>query len=1423
MKFRGDSAKSVWLILNGALSLACLFMSPGLPVARAAEPTSPRAVLVLYWYGKDFPSNVAFEQSFQAALSSAPAGSVEYYAEYLESNRFQGEKQSLLLRNYLRQKYSDRKIDVVIAVSSPALNFLLKYRNDLFPRAPIVFNTISRPELSDEAARPGVTGVVVDNVFRNTLDVALKLHPSTDQAFVIVGTPERDKILEADVREELQEFEGKVRLTYLSDLPLDEMIARVKSASAPSIIFYVRDSQDEPGRTLSPADILTLVAQSANVPVYSLSGSLLGRGSVGGYATNTADFATKIAEITMRIVNGARPQDIPVVEVPSALMFDSRQLRRWRIREDRLPPGAVVRYKDPSIWDLYKWQIIGVASICIVEGLLIFALLAHRARRRRVEAALRDNEERLNLALSAANMGAWDWRLGANELTWSQEMRRIFGLHNGKSAVTPEAFFDLIHPDDRQAVSQAITKTIKQGVPYDIEFRAAPQNGTERWVMGKGKALLDDAGRAARMLGVNIDITERKRAEQALRESEERFRSSFHHAKIGMALVATDGRFLQVNRSVCELFGYSEEELLATDFQSLTHPDDLDANLAYRRQILAGEISAFQMEKRYIHKRGHTIWALMSVSLLRDGDGQPLYFISQIQDITESKQAEFNTQFINQLDFELSQISDADEIIRLATGRLGEYLGVRSCYVIEVNSAAGLAIVRENWDGWYQDAPNIVGEYRISDYAAPQLREELEAGRVVIVKDVVTDPRTRDFASKYEALGVGAFISIPVPNEKHWEASLTVNHPQARDWRPDETQLMRDITARLWPAFKRARAVAALRDSEQRFRQLAENIGAAFFITEVLSVAAPGRVLYVSPAYETIWGRSRESVYQDTRSWLDAVHYEDRERVLAALSGAGSAQFDEEFRIVRPDGEIRWVHDRVFPIRDECGEIYRLAGIVEDITRRKQFEEALRMSEDRFSNAFRSSPDAFTISRQVDGAIVDVNERWEEILGYTREEAVGRTVWELQIYPNPGERERLVSLVREQGSVRDFEADIRKKSGEIHNVLISAEPIKIRDEPCLMLIVRDITEQRQMQRALSQSQRRYTLASAAGRVGVWDWNLENNDIYVDPELKAILGYRDDEIRNHLDDWGSHVHPDDGEAVMAAAQDHIEGRAPAFEVEHRMIRKDGSVCWFLARGALIAGENGVRRIIGTDTDITELKRAVEALRRSEEGLRESHNRIEDLAGRLIVAQEEERKHIARELHDDLNQQVAALAIGVSRLKRQLPDDEKSAHDQIAKLRQKTDRLSDRIRTMSHQLHSSILQHVGLAAALEAYCAELAEQEGVNVALNIQDGVELIHSDVALCLYRVTQESLRNVVKHSGARSAEVALAVTDGGLELKIADPGVGFDPAEARKRSGLGLISMEERVRLLRGSFQLNARPGTGTVLKVEIPFRSEP
>src|SRR5262245_12004843 len=246
MRLRRFRTPSLTLRLaGGAASLAWLMPLLLPKLACAQESSAPKSVLVLYWYGKDFPANVELDKGVQTILRSNPAWAVEYFPEYLESNRFPGESHSLALRDYLRRKYADHRIDAIISMSRPALDFLLKYRKDLFPNTPIVYHTNTPIDLVNPMAA-GITGVVVDNVYQKTLDLALRLHPRTEQVFIITGTPQREKKLEAEVREDLKELEGRAALTYLTDLPLDELIARVKRAPERSIILYVRHSQDEP-------------------------------------------------------------------------------------------------------------------------------------------------------------------------------------------------------------------------------------------------------------------------------------------------------------------------------------------------------------------------------------------------------------------------------------------------------------------------------------------------------------------------------------------------------------------------------------------------------------------------------------------------------------------------------------------------------------------------------------------------------------------------------------------------------------------------------------------------------------------------------------------------------------------------------------------------------------------------------------------------------------------------------------------------------------------------------------------------------------------------------------------------------------------------------------------------------------------------
>jgi signal transduction histidine kinase len=359
--------------------------------ASAPKDLTNKKVLALYWYGKDFPLNVEFDQGIEKVLQS---GRIEYHAEYFEPNFFPGEAQAESLRDYLKRKYSLRGIDVVVAMSWASADFLIKYRDELFPNVPMVFHAASRAQFLEKSAAMNAAGVVPDNNQGRSLDLALRFHPGTEHVFVINGTPEKDKTVETFLKQQFKQFETQVKFTYLTDLPLDDLLAQVKSIPERSIIFYSRQDYDEPALKLSLTDVLSLIASTAKVPIY-VSGAYAGYGSVGGYVVNAYQCGMEAGQLAVRILNGEQPKDLPVVEVPSIPTFDWRQLQNWNIREDGLPANSIVRFKELSLWESHRWQIIGAISLCMIETILIAGLMVQRAQRNRMQEGLKQSETAL--------------------------------------------------------------------------------------------------------------------------------------------------------------------------------------------------------------------------------------------------------------------------------------------------------------------------------------------------------------------------------------------------------------------------------------------------------------------------------------------------------------------------------------------------------------------------------------------------------------------------------------------------------------------------------------------------------------------------------------------------------------------------------------------------------------------------------------------------------------------------------------------------------------------------------------------------------------------------------------------------------------------------------------------------------------------
>jgi two-component system sensor histidine kinase UhpB len=263
---------------------------------------------------------------------------------------------------------------------------------------------------------------------------------------------------------------------------------------------------------------------------------------------------------------------------------------------------------------------------------------------------------------------------------------------------------------------------------------------------------------------------------------------------------------------------------------------------------------------------------------------------------------------------------------------------------------------------------------------------------------------------------------------------------------------------------------------------------------------------------------------------------------------------------------------------------------------------------------------------------------------------------------------------------------------------------------------------------------------------------------------------------------------------------------------------GEERWYEAR----IGVCGADRLLSVVRDITDRVRARATVREREQALTRSNARIRDLARRLIRAQELERRYLARELHDDLNQKLAALGIAISALKREYarPGEGGASFDSLhARILE----ISGDIRALSHHLHPAVLEHAGLGPALRSHCADVGRLTGLELMLTVDPDLEPIRGEAALCVYRVVQEALQNIAKHAASHRAEITLSRADEDLLLSIADRGGGFNLEEARRKGGLGLISMEERVNALGGSLRIDSDYGAGTLLQVRLPLQPSP
>jgi len=356
-------------------------------------------------------------------------------------------------------------------------------------------------------------------------------------------------------------------------------------------------------------------------------------------------------------------------------------------------------------------------------------------------------------------------------------------------------------------------------------------------------------------------------------------------------------------------------------------------------------------------------------------------------------------------------------------------------------------------------------------------------------------------------------------------------------------------------------------------------------------------------------------------------------------------------------------------------------------------------------------------------------------------------------------------------------------------------------------VVLDITERKLAEEVLRRSEERFRLAAHVGKMFAYEWDADTDVFKVLGEIPEIFGIKKEEYATGKLMLAK-MHPDDRQRLMAEVAG-ICPEKPQFRIRIRLTRSDGTLIWVEKNGYWVFNEQGrLLRIVGMVIDITESKQSEEI--------------VASVGGRLIEAQEEERRRIARELHDDVSQKLAMLTVGLEELARISPESQTQARNRIGSLLKSAAEMTNDVHALSHRLHTSRLELVGLVGTMKSFCREFAEQRYVEIDFTHSDVPSSLPSQVSLCLYRIMQEGLANAVKHSGVRHFDVRLERVADALQLTIRDPGVGFDPSTTMDYQGLGLISMRERVNLVKGTLSIESKPGEGTQIQVRVPIAAQ-
>ncbi|MGA3166766.1 MAG: PAS domain S-box protein [Terriglobia bacterium] len=924
-----------------------------------------------------------------------------------------------------------------------------------------------------------------------------------------------------------------------------------------------------------------------------------------------------------------------------------------------------------------------------------------------------------------------------------------------------------------------------------IEYQGIDQTGDPLTLLRTTVPIIEN-GKLVRIWGLSHDLTELKRTEEALRQSEERYRTLFENATVGIYRTTPGGRILMANPALLRMLGYERfEELSARSLEG----EGFEPSYPRRsfREEIEREGVVRGLESAWRKRDGSVIHVRESSRAICGEDGRALCYDGVAEDITERKLAE-------------EALKNAEEKFRKAFNASPEPMAIRTVpdgRYVEANDAFLRALGRRREE---------VHGKTVAEMGFWMMPEDLSRMTAILERD----GKVRDFETDFE--WTPGQVSHVLVSAERIELS----------GEPHLLVVARDIT-------ERRRMEQALEDSQRRYQNFISRSVDGVWRVEVeppiavdlpeeeflASVLRRGRLAETNDANARLLGfGSAAAVIGKSLNELVPESDEGRLASYRSMFQAGFRPRTIAFQVTGPDGKPQYLLRTEMPIVED-GRLVRAWGMTRDITELRLAEEALKESEQRYRTLFENSPVGIYRTTP-DGRVLAGNPAFARMMGYSSFEELASRDLNAEGFEPEYSRGQFKEALEKAGGITGLESQWRRRDGSV--IFVRENARAIRDDAgqilCYEGTAEDITERKRAEQKAAQ----LAAIVESSNDAIISANLEGIITSWNKGATMLYGYEESEVIGR--NVSILVPPgvqDDTPQLLQRIQlgEHTE--------HHEVVRQrsDGQRIYISRTISPIRDSEG--RMVALST----IARDITVRRQAQEELRAAHDRLAKeviertraeaeivaLNQRLITAQEEERARLARELHDDLSQQIAAVGIGLSNLRRQIPERQREGREEAERTFQRLKQLGEGIRRLSHQLHPAILEHSGLVVALESYCAEFKSLTGVSAVVQADARLDNVPANPALGIFRITQEALQNVWKHSGTKKVVIHLARSGGQLRLRVSDQGSGFDPARRHKSKGLGLVSMRERAKLLGGTLTIESAKGRGTTVTAAIPL----